>query len=202
MPKKRSHHTEPVVRRFYGERLALELIERLNQPNHDAQLATVHEALAVCQKMYSLKSRLHMELSKIKEGTPPVVEEVTSLQSKLREILKPFVSRPEVSFSGSRPSDSDFNLFWNLDESSPFYGLRVRGQHQPHFLFLRCVEAEIVQRIVQCGCSKFFYQRFSHQKFCSVSCRVQANQNTEAAREYRRSKQREYYRLHNTKNTK
>jgi len=59
-----------------------------------------------------------------------------------------------------------------------------------------------IVRILECVCGKWFYRRFSHQRFCSGRCRDKAHKSTPESREYRRKKARDYYRLHKNKQTK
>ena len=61
---------------------------------------------------------------------------------------------------------------------------------------------EHAERILECACERWFYQRFSHQKFCSAKCRDKANKATPQSKEYRRRKAREYYWLHKHKNVR
>jgi hypothetical protein len=54
----------------------------------------------------------------------------------------------------------------------------------------------------ECGCGKWFFKRFSHQKFFSAKCRDKIHKSFPRWQEYRRKKAREYYWLHKKKNTK
>jgi hypothetical protein len=61
---------------------------------------------------------------------------------------------------------------------------------------------EGLRKIRECGCGRWFFVRFAHQKFCSARCRDKANKSAPQSKEYRRKKAREYYWLHKSKNTK
>lgn len=63
-------------------------------------------------------------------------------------------------------------------------------------------KGEGLTKIRECRCGKWFFVKFSHQKFCSSRCRDKANKSSPLWKEYRRKKAREYYWLHKTKNTK
>jgi hypothetical protein len=63
-------------------------------------------------------------------------------------------------------------------------------------------DGEGLRKIEECGCGKWFFIRFAHQKFCSARCRDKANKSSPQWKEYRRKKAREYYRLHKSQNTK
>lgn len=51
-------------------------------------------------------------------------------------------------------------------------------------------------RIRECDCGKWFFARFSHQRFCSTKCREKAFRSSPEWKDYRRRKAREYYWLH------
>ena len=53
-----------------------------------------------------------------------------------------------------------------------------------------------IKKLRECACSKWFYARFSHQRFCSSKCRERAFRSSEVWKAYRRRKAREYYQLH------
>jgi hypothetical protein len=59
-----------------------------------------------------------------------------------------------------------------------------------------------INRIRECECGRWLFARFSHQRFCSARCRERAFKSSPEWKEYRRTKAREYYWLHKTKNTK
>jgi hypothetical protein len=54
----------------------------------------------------------------------------------------------------------------------------------------------------QCSCGKWFFKKFSHQRFCSVKCREREFRSTDEWKAYRREKAREYYWLQKNKNVK
>jgi hypothetical protein len=57
-------------------------------------------------------------------------------------------------------------------------------------------------RVAQCHCGTYYFRRFSHQRFCSEVCRLKKFRSSEEWKAYRRTKAREYYWLHRTRNTK
>ena len=58
------------------------------------------------------------------------------------------------------------------------------------------------RRIAQCDCQKYYFRRFSHQRFCGEPCRLKKFHASEKWKEYRRNKAREYYWLHKNANVK
>jgi len=57
-------------------------------------------------------------------------------------------------------------------------------------------------KVRECSCGRWFFVKFSHQKFCSARCRDKANKSSPQWKEYRRKKAREYYWLHKNRNVK
>ena len=57
-------------------------------------------------------------------------------------------------------------------------------------------DLELIHRIGTCICGKWFFAKFSHQRFCSTACRELAFRSSPEQQEVRRKRAREYYRLH------
>lgn len=51
-------------------------------------------------------------------------------------------------------------------------------------------------RIAQCACGTYYFRRFSHQRFCSETCRLKEFRSSAEWKAHRRRKAREYYWLH------
>ena len=63
-------------------------------------------------------------------------------------------------------------------------------------------EDRSLARIRECVCTRWFFAKFSHQRFCSTKCREKVFRSSPGWKEYRRQKAREYYWLHKKRNTK
>lgn len=61
---------------------------------------------------------------------------------------------------------------------------------------LELIESGLVFRLKVCRCGKFFYQRFSHQKFCTSKCRLAEFRDSEESRKKRNDYARKLYQLH------
>jgi hypothetical protein len=53
----------------------------------------------------------------------------------------------------------------------------------------------LLQRIMSCECGRWFFGKFTHQRFCSTRCRKRHHEHSEAFRAARRAYMRRYYRL-------
>lgn len=53
----------------------------------------------------------------------------------------------------------------------------------------------LLQRIISCECSRWFFAKFLHQKFCSVRCRKRHHARSDSFKAARRAYMRRYYRL-------
>lgn len=64
------------------------------------------------------------------------------------------------------------------------------------FHLARLAEQGLLDRLKRCRCGRWVFARFSHQRFCSSKCREQEFRSSDAWKEHRRKKAREYYELH------
>lgn len=61
---------------------------------------------------------------------------------------------------------------------------------------LELMQSGSIYRIVPCRCGKFFYKRFSHQKFCTSKCRLAEFRDSDESRKKRNEYARKLYHLH------
>jgi hypothetical protein len=66
----------------------------------------------------------------------------------------------------------------------------------------KLAEKDLLDHLRECHCGRWFWARFSHQRFCSAKCREKEFRSSPEWKEHRRKKAREYYRLHKTKNVR
>lgn len=60
----------------------------------------------------------------------------------------------------------------------------------------KLAEKDLLGHLRECPCGKWFWARFSHQRFCSSKCRESEFRSSDKWKEHRRQKAREYYQLH------
>jgi hypothetical protein len=53
-----------------------------------------------------------------------------------------------------------------------------------------------IDRLKECACGRWYYARFSHQRFCSAECRVKFWEDSEERKEQKRDRARKYYEYH------
>ena len=58
---------------------------------------------------------------------------------------------------------------------------------------VRLADQNLLDRLLQCGCGKWMFARFSHQRFCSEACRVKFWETSEERKEKKRQAARENY---------
>lgn len=61
---------------------------------------------------------------------------------------------------------------------------------------LRLAKANRLDRLQTCACGKWYFAKFSHQRFCSTECRVKFWESSDERKEQKRKKAREYYEFH------
>ena len=63
-------------------------------------------------------------------------------------------------------------------------------------------EDGLIPRLRKCGCGRWLYAKFEHQRFCSAKCREKAFRSDPAEKAKRREWARRNYWLHKNKNVK
>lgn len=61
---------------------------------------------------------------------------------------------------------------------------------------VRLADAGLLDRLQTCACGKWYFARFSHQRFCSPECRVTFWESSEERKEQKRKLARQYYMHH------
>jgi hypothetical protein len=61
---------------------------------------------------------------------------------------------------------------------------------------LELIESGYIFKIFPCRCRRFYFQKFSHQRFCSTKCRIAASRDSDEARRKRNEYARKLYHLH------
>lgn len=227
MPKRRRPYTEKLhlvkareyygeVREYFGEEIARMMIEDFERLPEGPGKRRVREILSTFQRIgeivqsaSSLDKADWARRGGIKPDNHPLVKEASLLERKLWQAFKryqmtPYVIILELWGGGNAP-------IWPLTPHLTF-GVQLRSATKKKAKFsmraemegkiveclLECIKHGALHRILTCSCGKLFFQRFSHQHFCSEKCRSKSYQDSATWREYRRRKAREYYHLHKT----
>ena len=135
------------------------------------------------------------------------IRKVLSLERRINKWIAKYKAMPKLALvTKGKRRDFDWHFYWDpIDRGS--WSRRIGKLH------FRVSEFEAVTglldlglrnmaRIQFCECSRAYYQRFSHQKFCSEKCRLQHYAKADDWKAYRREKARQYYQLHTRKNVK
>jgi hypothetical protein len=176
MPKQisRSQNKE---RKFYGEEVSRQLVPWLNEEEQTAGHKRVRELLSLYQRVADGKEA---DLS----------EAMHRLQAACkRYVYYPFLAPLPFHEGGTRAhwfpaqSSKKYRYGWptDYDETNAIFDLATLSG------------AGLLPQLRLCRCDTFFFQKFSHQRFCSTKCRldefrsspdVKAKRNAEARRIY------------------
>lgn len=85
---------------------------------------------------------------------------------------------------------------WEIEDGVA--GRRPPGESVAAHSIIKLAQQGLLDRIGLCGCGKWYFARFLHQRSCSASCRRKLYEKTEEFREKRRKYMRKYYRLKNS----
>jgi len=118
------------------------------------------------------------------------------IHQRLNEKLARFIHAPHIDLHQFYDGD---RVSWSLatDESPmAFLAVQVRW-------VLQLIDQGAIQNIRRCQqCTKWYFARFSHQEFCSNSCRGKHFAKTDDFKQKRRDYMRGYYRRKKSENFK
>jgi hypothetical protein len=165
----------------------------------------------------------------IKNDTPEVRKRA-KLEAELNEALEYYQTRPWIIFADGYRTDTRARIvsphFSSLPAKGSEFAQKMKERLKSHPLpklsnkrelvppgagmgetgairyTLALLESGYIFKIRRCRCEKFFFQRFSHQRFCSEKCRIAEFRTSDEARLKRNAYARKLYQLHQTKNVK
>jgi hypothetical protein len=94
------------------------------------------------------------------------------------------------SFSLIHP-DPRAKRLWSVSEA--LAGNRVIVEATAVHAVVRLADTGLLDRLQTCACGKWYFARFSHQRFCSPECRVTFWESSEERKEQKRKLARQYY---------
>ena len=200
-----SHHTDKPEpkRRYHGDLWAGLLVHYLNEEPDAEDVSILREILSICMRLEALATKANLTSHEwLTRGVDPPEQgeliEIEGLEGRLTVLLKDFTCVPIIRLSGSAKEGQPPPLIarWELSPDSRFARRDAARPWPLYDLIVTTIEDGSLSKVFLCNCGKYFFKKFAHQKFCSETCRIKENQNSESSREYRRRKQREYYHLH------
>jgi hypothetical protein len=205
MPSADSQHTEKreLKRRYHGDLWAGLIVRYLNSEPFAKDVSSVRIIIDCCRRIVELAQQANLTSDEwLTRGVEPPqtaeLIEIAELERDLRRFLEEFRSIPVIRLSGNSKEGQapPLHAYWELSPDSPF-AERDNQRGWPLLdALLSAIEDGSLTKVLPCICGTYFFQKFSHQKFCSEKCRVKWNLSSENSREYRRRKQRDYYHLH------
>jgi len=126
------------------------------------------------------------------------------VQRRLDTLLSHYVMVPQISMATNWDGirESLYTVGWRSISHS---GVRARAEIGALLDLLELIKSGLVAKIAPCqfdGCHKVYFLKFSHQRFCSLKCRVAASRDSDEARTKRAAYARKLYHIHKTKNVK
>jgi len=108
---------------------------------------------------------------------------------QLNRMLERYRSRPQFFVHPGRREG------WDVDDA-PVLKSCPSGEWLAVDGVLRLAKANRLDRLQTCACGKWYFAKFSHQRFCSTECRVKFWESSDERKEQKRKKAREYYEFH------
>jgi hypothetical protein len=165
----------------------------------------------------------------IPNDTPEALKRA-ELEAGLNEALEYYQTRPWIVFADGYRTDSRARIvsphFSSMPAKGSGFAQKMKARLKSHPLpklsnkrelippgagmgetgaihySLALFESGYIFKIRRCRCRKFFFQRFSHQRFCSEKCRITEFRTSDEARLKRNAYARKLYQLHKNKNVK
>jgi hypothetical protein len=135
-------------------------------------------------------------------------KESTAMQSleKVNALLSEYPMQMKISTLAKQPDDWDVSwglilptrprcISGNAVENLIVAMRRLMRSTEPiavHGL-VGLAEEGLLDRLQLCACGKWYFGRFSHQRFCSPACRVKFWEDSEERKEQKRQRARENY---------
>ena len=191
MPKHRSHDRKK-SRTFWGEQVAGPVLHWLNAP---LQSGPGLSTLALKRS----KNRVLQIISYMRELQEPTMQiGVASKVSSIGQRYEPVGLNRMLTGYTSSPRIFTDEAFLPEEGQRWVLGKYISGRHPPEELC--AVEAIIIlaeknrlDKLQVCGCGKWYFVKFSHQKFCSTGCRVRFWESSAERMEQKRESARQNY---------
>ncbi len=172
------------------ERLAAKAKERVLNVIEDAR-ALVRAMAADPRGFRNKDSALRPSGVIISNPSEPISRAMTALNTKLSKY-------PTFPIFAPDPRTRSL-ISINQGQSGKPSTMRCMELFAVHAI-VRLVDAGLFDRLQTCACGKWYFSRFSHQRFCSPECRVTFWESSEERKEQKRKLARNYYlhdKIHN-----
>jgi hypothetical protein len=212
MPSKESHGIDK--REFTGERSSEKLLRWLNGPTKDEQREIIRELLRDIRRA---TERWEFKECRVRDQTLGMTGEGWSCEYSGPEEGRKEHYRALKRINAAMRRYKFYPLIFAnarnrmVDEWIPISG--PAGKYRGTWIIdwdygdFRAVQdimalarAQVLNRVRECACGTWFFQRFQHQRFCSSKCREKEFRSSEKSKAYRRARARHYYYLHKNKN--
>lgn len=202
-------------RRYEGEDEAETLVNWLNATKDEAGKGRIIHVISLFFDLAHYESKEERRnFFKGKDGyiyekETPDSKAREQLYRELRQALGYYTMRPTIIFlggfdpDGNRVSGPTANIEWFPVEGSKMHRHQLKTywpgigtEAKAIKTVLALIESQAIFKIELCRCEKFFYRRFSHQKFCTSKCRLAEFRDSEESRKKRNDYARKLYHLH------
>jgi hypothetical protein len=150
------------------------------------------------------------------KSTKPSRSRVLSFMSLFQDVMKAIESAPSgdlISYPTPRLNTLMNKLNRQLDEYPTYFGFYIdcgrewalengvvggrfsAGESIAMHGAIELAKLNLLSRVENCRCGRWFFARFRHQHFCSKKCRKKQNESSEQFKAARREYMRRYYRL-------
>jgi hypothetical protein len=176
---------KPKKKQFEGQKPGNGLVKWLNDPDFSPKVLEdlLLDAQVVFRGIEQYGSLHNLNVARKQKKLPAAFWEC---HQRLNETLVKFTYAPQIDLDDFPDGE---RLSWMLvTEQPPLDMLSVQVR-----LVLQLIEQGAILKIRRCQqCSAWFFARFSHQDYCTTSCRIKHLSGTEEFKEKRRKYMRDY----------
>ncbi len=220
MPTLESHILED-TRTYLGEEAAESLINWLNFTQDTPGRARIIEVIGTFMRRCVLGVSVPEDAIVERDGSFYQVEtDITAsredLNKRLEILLSYYTVVPSITFpsyTGSAPVTMPYFIFWKPAPGSKLDKQQLRFDETAEWkdefdlpgvqmaesgairVALDLMQTGLIWKVSRCRCEKFYFRRFSHQRFCSTKCRLADSRDSDDARKKRNEYARKLYQL-------
>lgn len=177
--------TKPLLqgRAYFGEDEAHDLILWMNCNEYRVNTwVTAKNRRPAFKRVFTTFELAKQVESDLRAGSAGL-DEVSAHIRHLNRAIARYTFRPHF------PDPARFSLRWR----APSPEMVIPSEHRAILSLLRTLEIKRVNRVRACGhCTKWFFARFSHSKFCHTKCQQKQYASSPEHKEGRRKYMREY----------
>jgi hypothetical protein len=194
MERPDSCYPETIVNRVRVGHAAKALLELLNGNLDSLETRRLQQLASCMQQLLSLAAGRSIYGGLIFRLSESQERQFLKAVKQINAVLANYRTVPVLC--GDKDRDKRFYFNWGFGHRRITRRIAVREMDAVQKLIDIADNGQFSALTVCVACEKWFFRKFSHQRFCSESCRMGNYRQSDSWKAYKRDKAREYYWLH------